>query len=545
MEKELASLAPWAWDPLVNRHAPGSAMMRDFTEVVADKTVTKGNADAYRFNLENTTPAPTTAARSTAPVNDNNNNKPRLPSSPALVSTPDPARGAAGKFARASAAKRVSAAAAAAAAAAVTPATDGVREKTRSGKDSASPKPRPGATARDAHPGVSRLGTPADGTLPAPRTASRTPPPGAKRRGATPPTAAGASRAHRELGGKKKRRCLGEAAEGGGAEMHEVLPRDSARRDAAPSDDTPRHPETLAGKNLVGELERVVDEEAKARRRKKPSAEAGGSVVRPGAKPAARRRRPAGEAADLRANAARAPRSTPAPGKENARPNVPAPAPAPAPEDPEAEAEDPDARGAVFVSAADSDSDEAFFDASPPRPRRCAAAEAALLAVAAAESAAAHVFPASGTFPPAETETPGRRLLAAFYAAAKRGGLGAAHRPELEDEPNRISSKNGQEQTVPNSGTPGSAAPVCVVVGPFRGSDVRDAVRASAHPAAAGAWSPRARATPRRVVPFTAELARACVFLADVDRGFDEENTKRGGGGGGGGGRMGAANGGV
>ena len=52
--------------------------------------------------------------------------------------------------------------------------------------------------------------------------------------------------------------------------MHEVLPRDSARRDAAPSDDTPRHPETLAGKNLVGELERVVDEEAKARRRKKP-----------------------------------------------------------------------------------------------------------------------------------------------------------------------------------------------------------------------------------------------------------------------------------
>ena len=136
--------------------------------------------------------------------------------------------------------------------------------------------------------------------------------------------------------------------------------------------------------------------------------------------------------------------------------------------------------------------------------------------------------------------------LAAFYAAAKRGGLGAARRPELEDEPNRISSKNGQEQTVPNSGTPGSAAPVCVVVGPFRGSDVRDAVRASAHPAAAGAsWSPRARATPRRVVPFTAELARACVFLADVDRGFDEENTKRGGGGGGGGGRMGAANGGV
>ena len=46
VEKELASLAPWAWDPLVVRHAPGSAMMRDFSEVVADKTVTGGNARA-------------------------------------------------------------------------------------------------------------------------------------------------------------------------------------------------------------------------------------------------------------------------------------------------------------------------------------------------------------------------------------------------------------------------------------------------------------------------------------------------------------------
>ena len=34
VEKELASLAPWAWDPLVGKHAPGTAMMRDFSEVV-------------------------------------------------------------------------------------------------------------------------------------------------------------------------------------------------------------------------------------------------------------------------------------------------------------------------------------------------------------------------------------------------------------------------------------------------------------------------------------------------------------------------------
>ena len=50
VEKELASLAPWAWDPLVGKHAPGSAMMRDFTEVVADKTVTT-NTTSYRFNV--------------------------------------------------------------------------------------------------------------------------------------------------------------------------------------------------------------------------------------------------------------------------------------------------------------------------------------------------------------------------------------------------------------------------------------------------------------------------------------------------------------
>lgn len=46
VERELASLAPWAWDPLVGTHAPGASMMRDFTEVAADKVVT-GNTDMY------------------------------------------------------------------------------------------------------------------------------------------------------------------------------------------------------------------------------------------------------------------------------------------------------------------------------------------------------------------------------------------------------------------------------------------------------------------------------------------------------------------
>ena len=72
VEKELASLAPWAWDPLVVRHAPGSAMMRDFTEVVADKTVTGGNAQAYRFKSPDLTgtpgrPVPSSVAATPAP----------------------------------------------------------------------------------------------------------------------------------------------------------------------------------------------------------------------------------------------------------------------------------------------------------------------------------------------------------------------------------------------------------------------------------------------------------------------------------------------
>ena len=51
MERELASLAPWAWDPLVGKHAPGDAMMRDFAEVAADKVVTTNTDtyDSYRF----------------------------------------------------------------------------------------------------------------------------------------------------------------------------------------------------------------------------------------------------------------------------------------------------------------------------------------------------------------------------------------------------------------------------------------------------------------------------------------------------------------
>ena len=39
VEKELASLAPWAWDPRAGTHAPGPSALRDFSEVVADKVI--------------------------------------------------------------------------------------------------------------------------------------------------------------------------------------------------------------------------------------------------------------------------------------------------------------------------------------------------------------------------------------------------------------------------------------------------------------------------------------------------------------------------
>lgn len=34
--KELAALAPWSWDPNVDKHLPGRAMMRDFSQVAAE-----------------------------------------------------------------------------------------------------------------------------------------------------------------------------------------------------------------------------------------------------------------------------------------------------------------------------------------------------------------------------------------------------------------------------------------------------------------------------------------------------------------------------
>eukprot|EP00740_Mantoniella_antarctica_P004961 CAMPEP_0181364092 /NCGR_PEP_ID=MMETSP1106-20121128/9165_1 /TAXON_ID=81844 /ORGANISM="Mantoniella antarctica, Strain SL-175" /LENGTH=305 /DNA_ID=CAMNT_0023478709 /DNA_START=181 /DNA_END=1094 /DNA_ORIENTATION=- len=63
VEKELASLAPWAWDPLVGTHAPGTAMMRDFSEVVAAEK--KGAAVAYR-NAHHETPESASALDSNA-----------------------------------------------------------------------------------------------------------------------------------------------------------------------------------------------------------------------------------------------------------------------------------------------------------------------------------------------------------------------------------------------------------------------------------------------------------------------------------------------
>ena len=38
-QKELAKLAPWAWDPLVSRHAPGPSALRDFSEVLPSSGV--------------------------------------------------------------------------------------------------------------------------------------------------------------------------------------------------------------------------------------------------------------------------------------------------------------------------------------------------------------------------------------------------------------------------------------------------------------------------------------------------------------------------
>ena len=50
--KELASLAPWAWDPLVETHAPGPSALQDFSEVVSDKVIVASASGEVKTRIQ-------------------------------------------------------------------------------------------------------------------------------------------------------------------------------------------------------------------------------------------------------------------------------------------------------------------------------------------------------------------------------------------------------------------------------------------------------------------------------------------------------------
>ena len=87
VEKELASLAPWAWDPRVGRHAPGPSALRDFSEVVADGVAARV-ANARTKPREKTTREKETKRASATTVTKTTGTKSRERSSKAAAVTP-------------------------------------------------------------------------------------------------------------------------------------------------------------------------------------------------------------------------------------------------------------------------------------------------------------------------------------------------------------------------------------------------------------------------------------------------------------------------
>ena len=392
VEKELASLAPWAWDPLVGKHAPGSAMMRDFTEVVADKTVT-GNTDSYRFNPDGPHP-----------------------------------HGADG-----------------------TPAHAHVGGKRARSPPSSFAALAPATAQRDA----SHSSSPA------------------RRRRATPTTAPAASKQHTAT---KPRSVLGVArAAANGPASAKVSAGKTLRRDASAA--------RCVGKNLVDALDAATrdddDEEAADAKARAEAAKAAAKAIRREKDAAAKRekRRAVAAAANVGRDAV-----GDVHGKENASPangvrtdarsvpsgsfSVSVPAPASAPVVPrELAALDPPA---------------------PAESRR--RREAALLAVAEAEEAAAKK----------PRVTPSQHLLATYYKLTGRtppAGSVANNSSAAPDRERTTKAKAKAKAT--------TSPPTCsVVVSPFHGAEMRRPEDFA-----------RYDAQPLRVVPFTAELARACVYL--------------------------------
>lgn len=450
-------MAPWAWDPLVGKHAPGDAMMRDFAEVAADKVVTTNTDtyDSYRFA------APEEAFETNADERD---------------------RGAESEDAP----RRVRdrrASSLVADAARVAP------------KPSKKPAKKPAPAGRSPLSNAPASSTPG---APAPCTAQKATPKSAiaKKRishtlaHATPLSdEAGAPNAGSARGTLKKRQ--GETKNSGGfdASANASTTPSRGKKKTKPRSALSKAPRFKSGgKNLGDALERAVEDE---RERAVRGMEASAAV----------------------------------PGKENAPPERDANG---------ANGEEGPANGIGGPSAARAPKRKARAAISAPPLADLGEArrhrEAALLAVAAAEADAEAA--ASGP-----AMTPSQQLLQAYYDLTGSRTLPAAARrrdphpraaeaeragASLADTTRAMASSDSTRDPSREYYAPAFDAaprPVCVTVGPFPGTfpDARaNAEGRSARGFGFASFDAYER-LPRRVVPLTACVARACDYLGKRD----------------------------
>ena len=451
-------MAPWAWDPLVGKHAPGDAMMRDFAEVAADKVVTTNTDtyDSYRFA------APEEAFETNADERD---------------------RGAESEDApRRVRDRRASSLVA-----------DAARDAP---KPSKKPAKKPAPAGRSPLSNAPASSTPG---APAPCTAQKATPKSAiaKKRishtlaHATPLSdEAGAPNAGSARGTLKKRE--GETKNSGGFDASanaSTTPFGRGKKKTKPRSALSKAPRFKSGgKNLGDALERAVEDE---RERAVRGMEASAAV----------------------------------PGKENAPPE--SFRGANGEEGPAnviggfAAARAPKRKARAAISA------PPLADLGEARRHR----EAALLAVAAAEADAEAA--ASGP-----AMTPSQQLLQAYYdltgsrtlpAAARRRDphpraaeaerAGASRVVSLEAMPRVVSASDAPARSYYAPAFDAAPRPVCVTVGPFPGT-FPDARANAEGPSARGfgfATFDAYERLPRRVVPLTACVARACDYLGKRD----------------------------
>ena len=476
VEKELASLAPWAWDPLVVRHAPGSAMMRDFSEVVADKTVTGGNARAYRFK------SPDPASTPARPTD--------RPSSSAATPTATDAGKAVGGLGTSSSREDL--------APLLTGANDGgirVGKRTRS-----SPASRAALDDATPAPATTARGTPVPPARAAASSARATPF-GTGRAASRLASAAQPTRGPQRLN------------DGGGAPNHRGRGAGNDGNDAAPvanlvkaldeaGDEEPRRKRRRGDAKTPAKTREKEEREAKIAKKAKEAKEA------KDAKDAAAEAKRAAAAAKRKAQREERERERAAERaeKENRRPDG---------EDAAAalpERKEPHVRSRELAS---------LDPMSGPDARR--QREAALLAVAAVEAAAE----AEAAKPKASQA---QTLLAAFYDLTGREpppGVvlpdASAAAPAMERAKRAADARDVAVYGAvykPPPPPPARAVyvgrPVCI--GPFGGADAREDFARAYHGA------------PARVVSAGAELARACEYLGRVDAVDAERRAAKEGG---------------